>query len=92
MRYDYDPAKDAANLDKHGLSLADAALVYEAAGKITLFSPRENEDRRMDVALVEVAGVVLALVYVERGDVVRPISLRRASRQERRLYEDAKQD
>lgn len=41
----------------------------------------------MDVAMVEVAGVVLVLVYVLREpDVVRAISLRRASKQERTLY------
>ena len=41
----------------------------------------------MDVALVEVAGVVLVLVYVLRHhNEVRAISLRRASKQERKLY------
>jgi uncharacterized DUF497 family protein len=53
---------------------------------------RYDFDPAKDAALVEVAGVVLVLVYVEREGVVRPISLRCASRQERRLYEDAKQD
>ena len=53
----------------------------------TLQSPRADEPRLMDVALVEVAGVVLVLVYVLRGmDEVRAISLRRASKQERTLY------
>ena len=46
----------------------------------------------MDVALVETMGVALALVYVERDGVMRAISLRRASHQERRLYEDASKD
>ena len=41
----------------------------------------------MDVAMVEVAGVVLMLVYVLREPKqLRAISLRRASKQERRLY------
>ena len=41
----------------------------------------------MDVALVDVAGVVLVLVYVMRNPgVVRAISLRRASKQKRKLY------
>lgn len=87
MRFTYDPKKDAANLAKHGLSLADAPLVFDAPGKLTLESPRADELRLMDVALVEVAGVVLVLVYVLRGaDEVRAISLRRASNQETKLY------
>jgi hypothetical protein len=44
----------------------------------------------MDIAMVEVMhGVVLALVYVVRGKEVRAISLRRASKTERKLYEAA---
>lgn len=87
MRFTFDSKKDAANIAKHGLSLADAPLVFEAPHKLTLESPRPDELRFMDVALVEVAGVVLVLVYVLREpDVVRAISLRRASKQERSLY------
>lgn len=87
MKFTFDPAKDAANLAKHGLSLADAPLVFNAPAKLTLESPRGDESRLMDVALVEVAGVVLVLVYVLRHpNEVRAISLRRASKQERKLY------
>lgn len=88
----YDEAKRASNLDKHGLDLADAGLVYDAPNKITLQSPRQGEERLMDVAMVEVMGVVLVLVYVERGEDVRAISLRRASKQERNRYAALQQD
>jgi hypothetical protein len=87
MRFTFDPNKDAANIAKHGLSLVDAPLVFDAPHKLTLESSRSDERRLMDVALVEVAGVVLVLVYVLREpDEVRAISLRRASKQERKLY------
>lgn len=88
MRFTFDPTKDAANIEKHGLSLADAPLVFNAPDKLTLESARGLEARLMDVALVEVAGVVLVLVYVLRQpEEVRVISLRRASKQERKLYD-----
>ena len=87
MKLTYDPNKDAANIVKHGLSLADALLVFEAPDKLTLKSTKGDEARLMDVAMVAVAGVLLALVYVMREpDEVRAISLRRASKQERTLY------
>ena len=87
MQFTFDPQKDAANILKHGLSLADAPLVFNAPNKLTLTSPRGEEARLLDVAMVEVAGVVLVLVYVMREpDEVRAISLRRASKQERTLY------
>jgi uncharacterized DUF497 family protein len=44
------------------------------------------------MALVEMAGEVLSLVYVFRGKAVRVISFRRASRRERRLHVEAKGD
>ena len=87
MRFTFDPKKNAANITKHGLSLADAHMVFNAPDKLTLESPRGDEARLMDVALMKVAGVVLVLVYVLRqANEVRVISLRRASKQERNLY------
>jgi len=86
----YDESKRGSNLAKHGLDLLDAYLVYDAPNKLTLESPRGVEPRQMDIALVEVMGIMLALVYVVRGETVRAISLRRASKAERRLYENAK--
>lgn len=87
MKLTYDPNKDAANITKHGLSLADALLVFDAPDKLTLKSPKGDEARLVDIAMVAVAGVVLALIYVIREpDEVRAISLRRASKQERTLY------
>jgi len=87
MKLTFDPDKDATNIAKHGLSLADTLLVFDARNKLTLQSTRHDEARMMDIAMVEVAGVVLVLVYVMRQpDEVRAISLRRASKQERTLY------
>jgi uncharacterized DUF497 family protein len=87
MQFTFDPRKDGANIAKHGLSLSDAPLVFNAINKLTIESPRGDENRLMDVAMVEVASVVLVLVYVLREpNEVRAISLRRASKQERTLY------
>ena len=87
MRFTFDPAKDAANIEKHGLSLTDAPLVFNAPDKLTLESSKASGPRLIDIALVEVAGLVLVLVYVQREpSEVRAISLRRASKQERKLY------
>ena len=87
MKLTFDPDKDATNNIKHGLSLADALLVFDAPNKLTLESTRQDEARLMYIAMVEVAGVVLVLVYLMRQpDEVRAISLRRASKQEGTLY------
>ena len=74
MRFTFDPNKDTANIAKHGLSLADAPVVFAAPDKLTLASLRGDEVRLLDVAMVAVAIVVLALVYEMREpDEVRAI-------------------
>jgi uncharacterized protein len=85
----WDEAKRRSNFLKHGLDFADAALVYNSPDKITLASRRGGEKRLLDMAMVEVAGTVLVLVYVERRRNVRVISFRRASRKEREFYAQA---
>lgn len=86
MKLVFDPKKDVLNVSKHGISLDQASLAFNNPNKITLESARQGENRLMDIATVERNGVVLVLVYVMRGESIRPISLRRASKGERTLY------
>lgn len=86
--YIWDEAKRKSNLKKHGLDFRDAYLVYENPNKCTYDASREDEYRLMDVALAVVKGRVLTLVYTQRGDDVRIISFRHASREERKRYEE----
>ncbi len=88
MLFNFDSDKNLINLEKHGISLADAWLVFFADHKLTLDSNRNGEKRWLDLAWVEMAGTVLVLVYtIPQAGEVRAISLRRASRQERKRYE-----
>ena len=50
-------------------------------------SSRAGERRLMDLAVAVIRGRLLALIYTERGDDVRVISFRPASREEREQYE-----
>lgn len=86
MVYEWDEDKRARNLAKHGYDLADGQLVYESETKVTLQSHRAHEHRWLDIAEVGGEIVTLTLTYTFRGDAVRFISLRRASRKERSLY------
>jgi uncharacterized DUF497 family protein len=61
--YEWDEAKREANLRKHRLDFLAAHLVYESPKKVTYRERTEPEARFKDVALVEVKGSVLALVY-----------------------------
>lgn len=87
----WDETKRLSNLEKHGLDFKDAHLVYDNPDKCTYDSSRLDERRWMDIAVAVIHGRLLALIYTERGDQVRLISFRPASREEREQYEqDAK--
>ncbi len=88
----WDEAKREANLQKHRLDFADAHLVYNNPEKVTFQSERRGEIRSQDIAIVQTMATTLTLVYVQRGEAVRVISLRTASRRERRTYERRHQE
>jgi uncharacterized protein len=88
--YEWEEAKREANLLKHRLDFWAAHLVYENPEKITYRLKLEPETRFLDIALVELKGAVLALVYTTRNGNVRFISFRYASRRKRRRYAAAK--
>ncbi|MFM2344172.1 MAG: hypothetical protein RLZZ210_782 [Pseudomonadota bacterium] len=88
--YEYDENKNNINIAKHAISFEDAHLVYENVNKITLEAGYEKEHRLNDIALVEVKGIILFLVYTLRQGKVRVISLRNASKKERLYYESQK--
>ena len=87
----WDEAKRSSNLKKHGLDFKDAHLVYDNPEKCTYDSSRAGERRFIDVALAVIKGRLLTLIYTERGDDVRVISFRPASREERKQYEQDKE-
>lgn len=66
----------------------DADLVFEASIKVTVDATHTDDDRYADLA--EVNGRVLMLVYTLRQQTARCISLRVASRRERKLYDETK--
>jgi uncharacterized DUF497 family protein len=88
MRFQSDPAKAAANLRKHGVSFADAEGVFHDPLAITVEDPDAEGERRFVSVGLGSAGELLVAVYVIRDDAIRLISARRATRKERKQYED----
>lgn len=85
MQYEFDPDKDAANLAKHGLSLAFAAELDWEAALVWVDERRDYGEMRM-IALAPRTGMLYCLAFVDRGSVRRIISVRRANRREAQHY------
>lgn len=88
MIYEWDKAKRLANLDKHGLDLIDGVMVYESPHKLEIPSGRQGEPRVQALAYVFDRLAVLSLAYAERGETIRFISLRYASKTESEAYHE----
>ena len=85
MPFEFDPAKDAANIAKHGLSLGefegfDAEPVVRVDDRFDYGEVRYQAFGRID-------GKGHCLVYTIRDGGLRPISFRPAHRKEMRRYE-----
>lgn len=80
---DFDPAKDAINRSKHGISLARWVdlKVFAIVGddRIDYGEPRFRAYGRIE-------GVAYCLVFTMRDGAQRPISLRRAHAKELKRY------
>ncbi|WP_375392079.1 BrnT family toxin [uncultured Sphingomonas sp.] len=86
----YDPAKDAINIAKHGLSLSEFAG-FDDTPKVIVDYRRDYGEVRFQ-ARGRIAGRPFCLVYVETLKGIRIISLRRAHEKEIRRYEQAVRD
>jgi uncharacterized protein len=86
MVVEWDPGKAAENLRKHGVDFADAVTVLNDESALTINDDEEGEDRFVTLG-TDALGRLLVVVYTWRGDEVRVISARRATRAERREYE-----
>jgi uncharacterized protein len=86
MDIEFDPAKDAANIETHGLSLADAAA-FDLATAAVLIDDRKDYGETRFRAFGRIEGQGYCLVFVVRDNNLRPISFRRAHEKEMRRYE-----
>ncbi len=87
--FEWDRHKAKANLRKHGVSFEEAQTVFTDPLSITLPDPdhSEDEERFIDLGMSDNRRV-LVVVYTERGQRIRLISAYKATRAERKQYEE----
>ena len=89
MRFEWDPAKAAENLAKHGVSFEEASTVFRDVLSKTGEDPDHSVGEKRFVTFgVSTRGRLLVIAHTERGDNIRLISARPASPGERKLYEE----
>ena len=87
VEYEWDEKKASANLRKHGIDFADAALVLEDEYALTVTDLYSQDEDRFVTTGRDPEGRLLIVVYTWRGERIRLISAREATGRERREYE-----
>jgi uncharacterized DUF497 family protein len=86
VEFEWDPDKAASNLCKHGIRFAEAVTVLEDQAALSMPDDSSDEERFVAVGMDSRARI-LVMVYAVRGDRIRVISARKATRRERSQYE-----
>jgi uncharacterized DUF497 family protein len=89
LQFTWDPRKAAANLRKHGVGFPEAATAFADSLSLTIPDPDHSvgEERWILIGQSDRRRLVV-VAHVERGELIRIISARPATRRERRTYDE----
>jgi uncharacterized protein len=87
MDYQWDPDKSDLNHKKHGIDFADAVGVFEDELALTIKQEVVKNEQRFASVGIDFLGRIIVVVYTYRGDDIRLISARPATKTERNVYE-----
>ena len=89
MRFEWDRRKASSNRKKHDISFEEAATAVRDVLAVTGPDPDHSfGEQRFITFGVSAAGRLLVVAHTEREGVVRIISARESTRNERRIYEE----
>ena len=85
MRFEWDEAKRESNILKHGIDFVGIDLVFEAE-TVTILDDRFNYGEERFVTLGLLNGRVVVIAHTETDEVIRIISVRKATKNEEISY------
>ncbi len=89
LRFEWDPAKAAANLKKHGIGFDEARSVFADERAKLIGDPDHSEDEDRFVLLglsTSLRMLVVCHCYRSKNNTIRIISARKATATESRIY------
>ena len=91
LEFEWDPTKSRQNVIKHGISFREGATAFADELSFTISDPEHSEGEFRFLLLgLSSSGNLLVVSHTERGDRIRIISVRRATKQERDQYAQSK--
>ena len=93
ITFEWDPPKVAANLEKHQVSFKEAKSVFFDEFAVQFFDSDHSSDEERFLMLGMSSGAKLLIVCHcerERGEIIRIISARKATKRESAFYQGGK--
>ncbi len=92
MRFEWDSRKDDINRKKHGVSLEEAAGLFRRDKDfLEIYDEEHSDEEDRFIAVGRIRRGVVVVVYVEREvEVIRILSARMATKNERQHFEEWK--
>jgi len=89
LKFEWEPQKAKINLQKHGVSFTEASTAFEDVLSLTIDDPLHSSDEERLVLIgMSFKNRLTIVVHTERGDNIRIISARKATKKERKYYEN----
>jgi len=89
LLFEWDTNKAQLNLKNHGISFDEASTAFRDLLSQTIYDPLHSEDEERFVLIGQsIQGRLLVIVHTERGNRIRIISAKLATKKERFRYEE----
>ncbi|MGA1871714.1 MAG: BrnT family toxin [bacterium] len=87
--FEWDPTKAKRNLEIHGVPFDETSTAFKDPISLTIYDPLHSEDEDRFVLIGNsFNNRLLIVVHTERADNIRIISARKATKKERKYYEE----
>ena len=86
--FEWDEAKAAANLARHGVSFEEAQAAFNDPPYVDFYDPDHSQDENRYIIIGLSQGRLLLVSYTERDGIIRLISTRDVTHGEREAYEE----
>ena len=88
LAFEWDPTKAKSNEQKHGVTFDEASGAFADTLSVTIYDPlHSDEEDRFILIGISFQNRILVVVHTDRGNKIRIISARKATKEERKFYE-----
>ncbi len=89
MKFEWDNQKALSNIKKHGISFEEASTAFGDFLSLVIEDPMHSKNENRFILIGRsIEANTLVVVHIEKSDVIRIISARKATKNEQKVYEE----